>query len=524
MGVMPVTDIFQSRMVSIFADMGPEKPIPYIDDIIHSKGTTFKLHLDILDKIFHRLGKAGMQVNADKSKFFSQGLKFLGFTLTPTGYHSLKKQVEAIMRILPPKNVKDVRHFSGIINFSKNHINGQAGIMQSITKLTKKGEPFVWGVEQQEAFNKIKVVISEAILLTYPDPLKRFHIFPDASSKHKMGAVLVQEDKTVSTFSRKFNEAQLKYTVTEQELLVILESCKHFNNIIHGCNITVHTDHKNLTYSPTQCTNARVERTIILLNEEFGVTIEHIKGKDNTGGDGLSRLPFSEAALETDTVFAIQDMDRDESHMFALNMRQILKEQLTDKKLQEKLKDKKKQDVFGKQQYDNIEVTTYKGKVWVPESLQPRLIDWFHKNLGHAGSTRTVNSISQTFGFPALKRKVEEIVRSCDTCQRHKQSNNKLYGKVPLVSVLRDKEPSESIDVDCIGPFKIQVEDTKKRGHILEIHCLTMVDSCTNWSEATPPLNHSAKHAAEKFDKAWLCSKPCPLQVVHNNGTEFISA
>ncbi len=80
MGVMPATDIFQSRMVSIFADMGPEKPIHHINDIIHLKGATFKLHLDVLDKIFQHLGKDGMQVNADKSKFFSQALKFLGFT------------------------------------------------------------------------------------------------------------------------------------------------------------------------------------------------------------------------------------------------------------------------------------------------------------------------------------------------------------------------------------------------------------------------------------------------------------
>jgi hypothetical protein len=58
----------------------------------------------------------------------------------------------------------------------------------------------------------------------------------------------------------------------------------------------------------------------------------------------------------------------------------------------------------------------------------------------------------------------------------------------------------------------------------LEIHCLTMVNSCTNWSEATPLLNHSADHAAKKFNKAWLCSKRHPLQVVHDNGTEFIGA
>ncbi len=159
---------------------------------------------------------------------------------------------------------------------------------------------------------------------------------------------------------------------------------------------------------------------MILLNEEYGVTLEHIKGKDNTGGDGLSRLAFLDTASETDAIFAIQDMDRDKNHMFSLDMRQILKGQVTAKKLPEILKDEKKRDDFGKQKYDNIEVTTYKGKVWVPESLQTHLIDWFHKNLGHAGSTRTVNSILQTFGFPALKRKVEEIVKSCDTCQRHK--------------------------------------------------------------------------------------------------------
>jgi hypothetical protein len=145
---------------------------------------------------------------------------------------------------------------------------------------------------------------------------------------------------------------------------------------------------------------------MILFNKEFGVTIEHIKGEDNIGGESLSQLAFSETATDTDAIFSIQDMDKDENHMLPLDMCQILKEQLTDKKLQEKLKSKKKRYNFGKQRYDNIEVTTYKGKVWVPQSLQTRLIDWFHKNLSHTGSTRSVNSISQTFGFPALKQKV----------------------------------------------------------------------------------------------------------------------
>ena len=37
MGVMPASDLFQYRMVHIFADMGKDHPLPYIDDILHTK-------------------------------------------------------------------------------------------------------------------------------------------------------------------------------------------------------------------------------------------------------------------------------------------------------------------------------------------------------------------------------------------------------------------------------------------------------------------------------------------------------
>jgi hypothetical protein len=49
-GGILATDIFQSRMVSVFADMGPDKPIPYIKDILISAGKTFKEHIAILEE------------------------------------------------------------------------------------------------------------------------------------------------------------------------------------------------------------------------------------------------------------------------------------------------------------------------------------------------------------------------------------------------------------------------------------------------------------------------------------------
>ena len=37
MGVMPATDLFQARMVHVFADMEDRRPYAYIDNILHYK-------------------------------------------------------------------------------------------------------------------------------------------------------------------------------------------------------------------------------------------------------------------------------------------------------------------------------------------------------------------------------------------------------------------------------------------------------------------------------------------------------
>ena len=178
--------------------------------------------------------------------------------------------------------------FLGVLNFIKNHIPRRAKICEPITWLTKKDVKFVWGEEQQQAFNKLKAVVSEAILLTYPNPNRPFDIYPDASSTYAMGVVLVQDGKNVSSFSRKFNDAQLKYMVMGQELLAAVEACKRFAQIIRGCKIRIHTDHQNLTHDGTVHINLREQRARIFLDSEFGASFVHIPGAKNTAADGLS--------------------------------------------------------------------------------------------------------------------------------------------------------------------------------------------------------------------------------------------
>ena len=89
-------------------------------------------------------------------------------------------------------------------------------------------------------------MIGREVLLDYPDFNAPFEIHTDAS-KLQLGTVISQKGKPIASHSRNMNSAQQNYTTTEKELLSIVETLKEFCNILLGHQITVYTDHKNLT-------------------------------------------------------------------------------------------------------------------------------------------------------------------------------------------------------------------------------------------------------------------------------------
>ena len=83
------------------------------------------------------------------------------------------------------------------------------------------------------------------------------------------------------------NKAQLNYTTTQKELLAIVETLREFRNILLGQKIVVYTDHKNLTYKVFNTERVMRWRLII---EEYGPTLQYVKGTTNIVADALSRL------------------------------------------------------------------------------------------------------------------------------------------------------------------------------------------------------------------------------------------
>ena len=87
------------------------------------------------------------------------------------------------------------------------------------------------------------------------------------------------------------NSAQDSYTTTEKEILSIVATLKEFLNILLGHQITVYTDHKNLTYNFFN--TERVMRWRLIL-KEFGFEVKYTKVENNVVAGALSRLEMSD--------------------------------------------------------------------------------------------------------------------------------------------------------------------------------------------------------------------------------------
>jgi hypothetical protein len=76
--------------------------------------------------------------------------------------------------MFPPSNRTEGCAFCGAITFYRDTFRGRSDILAPITMLVSKNEKFIWGLEQQKACKTMKALISEDVLLQYPEPNQPF--------------------------------------------------------------------------------------------------------------------------------------------------------------------------------------------------------------------------------------------------------------------------------------------------------------------------------------------------------------
>src|SRR5688572_7892770 len=129
-----------------------------------------------------------------------------------------------------------------MINYYRDIWPQRSYILALLTTLTSAKVKWKWTEEKQLAFDKMKRIITRETFLAYTNFSEPFDIHTDASL-YQLGACISQNGKPIAFYSQKLNPAQTRYTITERELLSIVEILKEFRNILLGQQIRVHTDH-----------------------------------------------------------------------------------------------------------------------------------------------------------------------------------------------------------------------------------------------------------------------------------------
>ncbi|TBU05616.1 reverse transcriptase, partial [Hamiltosporidium magnivora] len=216
----------------------------YIDDIIiYAK--TRQEHVSIILEVLKILYKNNVKINFDKSEFFRNEMEILGFVVNNQGIHPKQSYFENKIFYKDIKTKRDVQKLLGVLNWYRKFIPNLSRRIIKLTDLLKKDKTrFSLNEELRNEINEIKKSIGNNHRLHFPDYNKKFRLETDASDLG-MGSVLMQDDKIIGYFSRKFKKTELNYTIVEKEYLAILMSMIHFKTIIQGTYVEIFTDSKN---------------------------------------------------------------------------------------------------------------------------------------------------------------------------------------------------------------------------------------------------------------------------------------
>nr|GEW07534.1 hypothetical protein [Tanacetum cinerariifolium] len=114
-------------------------------------------------------------------------------------------KIEAVMNWQTPKDVGEIQSFLGLAGYYRRFIQDFSKIASSLTKLTKKNTPFVWGEEQEEAFVTLRRKLCETLILVLPNGIEDMVVYCDASyvglecvlmQRGKESPILLREERS----------------------------------------------------------------------------------------------------------------------------------------------------------------------------------------------------------------------------------------------------------------------------------------------------------------------------------------
>lgn len=101
-----------------------------------------------------------------------------------------------------------------------------------------------WTEKMDEAFLHCNQILSENILLTFPDPESEILVLADAFS-----SAIWKASQPLASYSRKLSPTEKKYLTYDRELLAAYATDKKFSFLLEGRTFGVFSDHRPLAHA-----------------------------------------------------------------------------------------------------------------------------------------------------------------------------------------------------------------------------------------------------------------------------------
>ena len=270
-----------------------------LDDMIIT-GKSDEEHLHNLDLVLSRLEEYGLRLNLDKCQFFKDNVTFCGHIIDKDGLHKTPDKIEAITNAPTPQTVTQLKSFLGLVNYYGKFLPDLATLLHPLHRLLHKEQSWTWDQKCDDAFQRVKELVTSEQVLTHYDTNKPIKLACDASA-YGIGAVISHvingEEKPIAFASRTLNQAEKNYAQIDKEALGLIWGIKKFHTYLYGRKFLLETDHQPLVhiFKPEKgisaTASARIQRYATFLSG-YDYEIMFRKTTKHANADLLSILPL----------------------------------------------------------------------------------------------------------------------------------------------------------------------------------------------------------------------------------------